>query len=176
MLSEEAFAEQPIVLLGADGHTAWANRVARTRAGITLEFIRALKPDDRQYYGFDSAFNPNGFVVDAGRYKLEGSLPPFSADFLLRAGRAAIAHLNGFGITGWLDAAVSGISRGSILASIDDPGFLPVYKGTCTSRGADGACRGLHRRPARSGHAADRGGRGAARQIQRRSEPHHPGT
>ncbi|SRR5579871_3200897 len=127
-LSQGAFAEQPIVLLGSDGHTAWANQAARTRAGITQEFIRTLKPDERQHYGFDSAFNPNGFVVDAGRYKLEGSLPPFSTDFLLRAGRAALQYLNGFGITGWLDAAVSGISGGSILASVDDPGFLPVYQ------------------------------------------------
>jgi predicted amidohydrolase YtcJ len=127
-LSQGAFADQPIVLLGADGHTAWANRCARTRAGITQEFIRTLKPNDRQYYGFDSALNPNGFVADAGMYKLEGSLPPFSADFLLRAGRAAVQYLNGFGITGWLDAAVSGISQGSTLASVGDPGFLPVYQ------------------------------------------------
>ena len=119
---------EPIVLVGSDVHSAWANRAARTRAGITQEFIRSLKPDDRQYYGFDSASNPNGFVVDAGRYKLEGSLPPFSADFLLRAGRAAVQYLNGFGITGWLDPAVSGFSRGSILASVDDPGYLPVYQ------------------------------------------------
>jgi predicted amidohydrolase YtcJ len=127
-LSEGAFAEQPIVLFGADGHTAWANRAARTRAGITQQFIRTLNPGDRQYYGFDTAFNPNGFVVDAGMIKLEGSLPPFSADFLLRAGQAAVHYLNGFGITGWLDPAVSGFSGGSILASVDDPGYLPVYQ------------------------------------------------
>jgi len=127
-LSEGAFAEQPIVLLGSDGHTAWANRAARTRAGITQEFIRTLQPGERQYYGFDTAFNPNGFVVDAGKIKLDGTLPPFSADFLLRAGRAAVRYLNGFGITGWLDAAVSGMSGGTILASVDDPGYLPVYQ------------------------------------------------
>jgi predicted amidohydrolase YtcJ len=127
-LSQGAFAKQPIVLFGSDGHTAWANRAARTRAGITQEFIRTLKSGDRQYYGFDSAFTPNGFVSDVGKIKLEGSLPPFSADFLLRAGRAAVHYLNSFGITGWLDAAVSGLSGGSILASIDDPGYLPVYQ------------------------------------------------
>ena len=93
------------MLFGADGHTAWANRAARTRAGITQQFIRTLKPGDRQYYGFDTAFNPNGFVADAGMIKLEGSLPPFSADFLLKAGQAAVHYLNGFGITGWLDPA-----------------------------------------------------------------------
>jgi predicted amidohydrolase YtcJ len=125
-LSEGAFAGQPIVLLGSDGHTAWANRAARTRAGITQEFIRALNPGDRRYYGFDTAFNPNGFVVDTAAYKLQGSLPPFSADFLLRAGQAAVHYLNGFGITGWLDPAVSGYYSG--MASVDDPGFLPVYQ------------------------------------------------
>ncbi|MBO0857951.1 MAG: amidohydrolase family protein [Chloracidobacterium sp.] len=56
-LSQGAFAKHPIVLVGSDGHSAWANRVARTRAGITQEFIRTLKPGDRQYYGFDAAFN-----------------------------------------------------------------------------------------------------------------------
>ena len=127
-LSQGAFAAQPIVLLGSDVHSAWANRAARVRAGITQEFIRNLEPSDRQDYGFDSAFNPNGFVVDAGRFKLEGTLPPFSADFLLRAGRAAVHYLNGFGITGWLDAAVSGFSGGSMRASVDDPGYLPVYQ------------------------------------------------
>jgi predicted amidohydrolase YtcJ len=127
-LSQGAFAKQPIVLFGSDGHTAWANRAARKRAGITQEFIRTLNPGDRQYYGFDSALNPNGFVVDAGKFKLDGSLPPFSADFLLRAGRAAVHYLNGFGITGWLDAAASGIYGGSIQASADEPGYLPLYQ------------------------------------------------
>ena len=127
-LSAEAYAKQPIFLVGGDGHTAWANRAARTRVGITQRFIRGLKPHDRQYYGFDAAFNPNGFVVDAGKNKVDGGLPPYSADFLLRAGEAAVHYLNGFGITGWLDAAVSGVVGGSIPASVDDPGYLPVYK------------------------------------------------
>jgi hypothetical protein len=127
-LSQGAFAKQPIVLFGADGHTAWANRVARTRAGITQRFVSNLKPDDRQYYGFDAAFSPNGFVVDAGKSKLDGSLPPYSAEFLLKAGRAAVHYLNSLGITGWLDAAVSGVIGGSIPASVDAPGYLPVYR------------------------------------------------
>jgi predicted amidohydrolase YtcJ len=127
-LSQGAFAKQPIVLVGNDGHTAWANRPARTRAGITKQFIRSLKPGDRQHYGFDAAFNPTGFVVDAGKNKLDGSLPRYPADFLLRAGRAAVHYLNGFGITAWLDAAVSGVVGGTIPASVADPGYLPVYQ------------------------------------------------
>ncbi len=127
-LSRGAFAQQPIVLVGSDGHTEWANRVARNRAGITQQFIRSLSAGDRRYYGFDSNLNPTGFVVDAGQSKLDASLPPFSAEFMLRAGRAAVHYMNGLGITGWLDAAVSGVVGGSIPASVDDPGYLPVYR------------------------------------------------
>jgi predicted amidohydrolase YtcJ len=127
-LSNGAFAQQPIVLFGSDGHTAWANRLARTRAGITPKYLRSLNQGDRRYYGFDAAFNPNGFVVDTGKIKIDRSLPPASAESMLKAGRAAVHYMNGLGITGWLDAAASGVVGGSIPASIDDPGYLPVYK------------------------------------------------
>jgi len=127
-LSSGEFAKQPIVLFGSDGHTAWANRPARVRAGITQSYIRGLKPDQRRYYGSDAAFNPNGFVVDAGESKLERSLPPPSAATRLEAGRAAVRYMNGLGITAWLDAAVSGVVGGAIPASVDDPGYLPVYR------------------------------------------------
>lgn len=127
-LSQGKFAQQPIVLVGNDGHTAWANRTARTRAGITRQFIKGLKPDERRYYGFDAAFDPNGFVVDAGKNKLDASLPPFSREFMLKAGQAAVHYLNGLGITGWLDPMASGVVGGSIPASVDEPGVLPVYR------------------------------------------------
>jgi predicted amidohydrolase YtcJ len=127
-LSTGAFASQPIVLFGSDGHTAWANRKARTRAGITAKYLKSLKPDERRFFGFDAAFNPNGFVVDAGESKLQKSLPPPSPASMLEAGRAAVHYMNGLGITAWLDAAVSGVVGGAIPASVDDLGYLPVYR------------------------------------------------
>jgi predicted amidohydrolase YtcJ len=127
-LSGGAFAKQPIVLFGSDGHTAWANRLARGRAGITAKYIRSLKPGEQRYFGFDTAFNPNGFVVDTGKSKLDKSLPPASAESMLEAGRAAVHYMNALGITGWIDAAASGVVGGSIPASVDDPGYLPVYE------------------------------------------------
>ena len=127
-LSSGAFAKQPIVLFGSDGHTAWANGLARKRAGITAAYIKSLKPAEQHYFGFDSTFNPNGFVVDAGKTKLDKSLPSPSPESMLQAGRAAVRYMNGLGITGWLDAAVSGVVGGAIPASVDDPGFLPVYR------------------------------------------------
>ncbi len=127
-LSSGAFAGQPIVLYGADGHTDWANKAARSRAGITAKYIRGLPQDLQQCYGFDPAsFNPNGFMVDACKDKLEQSLPKPSAQTMLQAGEAAVHYLNGLGITGWLDAQVSGVVGGGIPASVDDPGFLPLY-------------------------------------------------
>ncbi len=127
-LSAGSFANQPIVLLGSDGHTAWGNLPARTRAGITAKYIKSLKPAEQRYFGFDAAFNPNGFVVDEGKTKLDKSLPSPSPESMLKAGRAAVHYMNGLGITAWLDAAVSGVVGGSIPASPDDPGVLPVYK------------------------------------------------
>ncbi len=127
-LSDGAFAKQPIVLFGSDGHTAWANRPARIRAGITSAYIRSLKPGEQRYFGFDAAFNPNGFVVDAGKNKIDRSLPPPTPAVMLEAGRAAVRYMNGLGITAWLDAAASGVVGGSIPASVDDPGYLPVYR------------------------------------------------
>jgi predicted amidohydrolase YtcJ len=127
-LSGGAFAQQPIVLYGSDGHTAWANRLVRGRVGITAKYIRSLKPGEQRYFGFDAAFNPNGFVVDAGKSKLDKSLPPASAESMLEAGRAAVHYMNALGITAWIDAAASGVVGGSIPASVDDPGYLPVYE------------------------------------------------
>jgi predicted amidohydrolase YtcJ len=127
-LSGGAFTQQPIVLFGSDGHTAWANRLARGRAGITAKYLRSLKPGEQRYFGFDAAFNPNGFVVDAGKSKLDKSLPPASAESMLEAGRAAVRYMNALGITGWIDAAASGVVGGAVPASVDDPGYLPVYE------------------------------------------------
>ena len=128
-LSKGTFADVPIVLYGSDGHTGWANKAARTRAGITSQYVRGLPPSEQHCYGFDPAsYQPNGFMVDACKIKLDKSLPAPSADAMLRAGEAAVHYMNGLGITGWLDAAVSGVVGGAVPASVDDPGYLPVYK------------------------------------------------
>jgi predicted amidohydrolase YtcJ len=126
-LSAASFAQQPIVLFGSDGHTAWANKAARARAGITAEYIRGLPADEQHCYGHDAAFNPNGFMVDACKLKLDKSLPAPSAEDMLRAGEAAVHYMNGLGITGWLDAMVSGVVGGGVPASVDEPGYLPTY-------------------------------------------------
>jgi predicted amidohydrolase YtcJ len=127
-LSTGPFARKPIVLYGSDGHTVWANRTARTRAGITAHYLRTLPPEEQRHFGFGANFEPNGFAVDAGKNKIDLSLPPPSAEHMLAAGRAAVRYMNALGITGWLDPAVSGVVGGAIPASVQEPGFIPVYE------------------------------------------------
>ena len=127
-LSAGHFAHIPIVLVGSDGHTAWGNRVARTRAGITAAYLRKLAPDQAAYYGFGPQFAPNGFVVDVGLTKLRRGMPPLSPAFMLSVGEAAVHYLNSLGITGWLDAAVAGVVGGDQPLTVEDPGSLPVYR------------------------------------------------
>ncbi len=127
-LSGGQFAEVPIVLFGSDGHTGWANRKARTRAGITAASLRKLPAADRAYYGSGPDFAPNGFVVDAGLTRVRMSLPPASMDTQLAFGRAGVRYLNALGITGWLDAAVAGVVGGDLPLTLEDPGSLPVYR------------------------------------------------
>ncbi len=127
-LSNGAFARQPVLLFGSDSHTVWANRILRTRAGITAGYLRNLSEDERRYYGSDAAGNPNGFAVDAGANRLIRSIPKPSGPLLLAAGQAAVHYMNSLGITGWLDAAVSGEIGGTAPARAEDPGYLPVYR------------------------------------------------
>ena len=128
LLSGGRFANVPLVLFGSDGHTAWANRRARTRAGISAHYLRSLAPARAAFYGFGPQFDPNGFVVDVGLTRLRQSLPAAAPDLMMSFGEAAIHYMNGLGITGWLDAAVAGVVGGDEPLTLDDPGALPVYR------------------------------------------------
>jgi hypothetical protein len=127
-LSSGKFAKRRVVLIGSDGHTLWANRAARVKAGVTRAFIKKLPESDRKYYGFDAEMNPNGFLVDDGKNALTESLPPLSLQTLVAGGRAALEYMHSLGITGWLDAAPAGVVGGGVPLSVKDPGVLPAYK------------------------------------------------
>jgi predicted amidohydrolase YtcJ len=128
ILSAGRYAKVPIALIGSDGHTGWANRIARQRAGITAEYLRGLTPAERAYYGYGEKFAPNGFVVDVGLTRLRQSLPTPSPEFMLKAGQAGVKYLNSLGITGWLDAAAAGVVGGDLPLTVGEPGSLPVYR------------------------------------------------
>jgi len=105
--SAGAYANQPVLLRGMDGHTAWANRALLQRAGITPDFLQSLSPEQRAYYGLNKDGQPNGFLVDAGTEKIESLLPKPTPDRLLAAGRAAREYNYSLGITAWLDPLAS---------------------------------------------------------------------
>lgn len=128
ILSQGRYARVPIVLTGSDGHTAWGNREARRRAGITADYLRGLSPAQRRYYGYEKDYAPNGFVVDEGLTRIRKGLPVPPRDLLVSAGEAAVQYLNSLGITGWLDAAVAGVVGGDIPVTVDQPGDLPIYR------------------------------------------------
>jgi len=101
--STGAYENQPVLLSGMDGHTAWANRALLKRAGISSDYLKKLTDAERSYYGVGKDFEPNGFVVDAGMEKINPLLPKPSDDRLLASGRAALRYNYSLGITSWLD-------------------------------------------------------------------------
>ena len=98
-----AYANQPVLLSGMDGHTGWANRALLKRAGITSEYLKKVSEGERSYYGVGNDFEPSGFVVDAGMEKIGRLLPKATDDRLLASGRAALQYNYSLGITSWLD-------------------------------------------------------------------------
>jgi predicted amidohydrolase YtcJ len=104
--SAGVYENQPVFLHGMDGHTCWANRALRLRAGVTKDFVSHLSQADRKYYGVGPDREPNGFAVDKGLEKVTAVLPKPAREELLEAGRAAVNYLHSFGITSWLDPAV----------------------------------------------------------------------
>jgi predicted amidohydrolase YtcJ len=101
------YTNQPVLLQGMDGHTAWANKALLKRAGINKQLIGSLDAVGRGYYGYGEDFEPNGFLVDAGVDKVDEVVPKPSPERMLSAGRAAVQYMHGLGITAWLDAAAS---------------------------------------------------------------------
>jgi predicted amidohydrolase YtcJ len=107
--NSDSYADQPVLLHGMDGHTAWANKALLKRAGINKQLISGLDAAGRGYYGFSQDLEPNGFLVDAGVEKVERVVPKPTEERMLAAGRAAVEYMHGLGITAWLDPAASDV-------------------------------------------------------------------
>ena len=110
------YENQPVYLDGSDGHTGWANKALRKRAGITKDFISRLSTNERKYYGVGPDMEPNGFAVDAGLGKIQSVLPKRRREELLKAARSAVDYLHSLGITSWLDP----LADESILTAYSD--------------------------------------------------------
>jgi len=104
-----AYAQQPILLRGSDGHTGWANNAMMKEAGISQAFIHSLSAEKRKFFGYNSADEPNGFVADDGFDKFAGVIPQAPLD-PLQIGVSAMNYNNQLGITAWLDPSSGSIA------------------------------------------------------------------
>lgn len=125
------WAGVPIVFVGSDHHTAWANAAMRQRAGIDAKLLASLPEAERGTIGLGKDGAPNGFLVDAGWDRVAAVLPPLEAATLLRAGENAVDTFNSLGVTAWMDPAANGAPGEPLFAlkpTEKSVGVLPVYK------------------------------------------------
>ncbi len=114
-LNNGIFKNQPVVLRGSDGHTAWANKPMLQKAGISKNFIQSLSEEEKQFFGHTADNEPNGFMSESGYAKISSLLP--APDDMLGAEKA-MEYNNGFGITAWLDPS-AGNTRSSQSSILD---------------------------------------------------------
>jgi len=125
------WAGVPIVFVGSDHHTAWANAAMLQRAGIDAKLLASLPEAERGTIGLGKDGAPNGFLVDAGWDRVAAVLPPLEAATLLRAGENAVNTFNSLGVTAWMDPAANGAPGEPLFAlkpTEKSVGVLPVYK------------------------------------------------
>ncbi|WP_275629697.1 amidohydrolase [Pseudomonas sp. 273] len=125
------WAKVPIVFIGSDHHTAWANAAMLQRAGLDARRVRSLPASEQQNIAHAKDFTPTGFVVDSGFDRVAEAMPAADQQTLDRAGLAAVQYNNSLGITAWMDPAANG-SPGQALFDIKPTehtlGVLPVYR------------------------------------------------
>eukprot|EP00389_Voromonas_pontica_P002128 GDKH01003165.1.p1 GENE.GDKH01003165.1~~GDKH01003165.1.p1 ORF type:complete len:586 (+),score=234.36 GDKH01003165.1:12171-13928(+) len=130
------YDKTPVVLVGSDGHTGWANKPMLERAGITTAGIAAMSDADKKFYTLDVAGNPNGFLADKGWDRALAAMPPVPVEAQMDAMREAIKEMNGVGVTAWLDP-LANIAPSQPVFSASPPkeqeGVLPIYKALAAS-------------------------------------------
>ncbi|WP_342244411.1 amidohydrolase [Pseudomonas sp. OTU5201] len=125
------WADEPIVFVGWDHHTGWANQAMLKRAGINAETVKALKGEQLATIGHHEDKRPNGFLADAGLDPVLAQFPQATAEQLLEAGRAALRYNLSLGITAWMDPAANAAPGEPLFdfkPTAQTVGILPVYK------------------------------------------------
>ena len=115
----DMFLSQAIVLRGSDGHTSWVNNAMLKRAGLDKKYIQSLKPEEKIFFGTTKNDEPNGFVSESGYQKISSVLT-VETDFS-KAAVKTMEYNNSYGITAWLDPAVSSLNNSRT-------GYLDWYK------------------------------------------------
>ncbi|WP_447752200.1 amidohydrolase [Pseudomonas nicosulfuronedens] len=130
-LNHGEWAKVPVILIGSDHHTAWANTAMLKRAKLDAKRVRGLSALEQGNISHDKNFNPTGFLVDSGFDLVAATMPAASTETMDRAGRAAVKFNNSLGITAWMDPAANG-APGEAVFNIKPTeksvGVLPVYR------------------------------------------------
>lgn len=126
-----AWATQPLLLMGSDLHTGWANYAIRAMAGIDAHYVRGLETSQQHTIGVNAGNEPNGILIDAGVDLVTVLLPKPSPQALLEAGKLAVKTNNQYGITAWMDPAANagpGEALFSRPLASTGVGILPAYR------------------------------------------------
>lgn len=125
------WADVPVVFIGSDHHTAWANNVMLKRAGIDAALLKNLPDAEKDTIGKLASGEPNGFVVDAGWDRVASKMPVPSPADMLNAAKSAVRYNNSLGITAWMDPAANAAPGEAVFAlkpTEKTVGVLPAYK------------------------------------------------
>ncbi len=131
---------RPLLLMGSDYHTGWANAALRARVGIDVERLKSLRPAERHLLGADESGRPDGVLVDAGLDLVTVHLSRPSAATLLQAARWAVGENHRQGITAWMDPAANagpGEALFSRAPGAAGSGVLPAYRALAEAGGLD---------------------------------------
>jgi predicted amidohydrolase YtcJ len=110
---------RPVIVWGEDGHSVWVNSVALELAGITTG-----TPDPPLgVIERDADGSPSGTLRETAQEIVRAARPAHTHEHNVAALRAAIAQLNAFGITSYIDAWV-GLEDYRAYQEIDRAGEL----------------------------------------------------
>ncbi|HET8816169.1 MAG TPA: amidohydrolase [Pseudidiomarina sp.] len=118
---DEAIADRPVYLTRVDGHAAWVNSAALSRATINGATV---SPDGGDILR-DERGNPSGVLVDNAMYLVEQVMPKTSRELQSQAIELAFQHLLERGITGVHDAGIDALNL-DIYKSLADSNKMPV--------------------------------------------------
>ena len=122
---------QPVVLIGIDGHTGWANNAMLKRVQIDAALVKSLPANEQAYIGHEADFTPTGYFAESRWDQVRAAIPAPSQAVMLKATREAVKINNAYGVTAWMDAASNATSEDSLFdftATEQTYGVLPLYR------------------------------------------------
>jgi len=113
--------DRPMILMGSDGHTTWANSAALRAAGISASSADPVGGRIER----DAGGNPTGTLRDAASDRVQAAAPSDSLQVELARLARALAEMNAAGITSVQDASV-GDHEMSLYKALYDEGRLAM--------------------------------------------------